>query len=150
MIDQHAMRYARAAIMRERFEACETERLHDAHHVLCHHAFAVRRMVHTGVGGGFVAIAITTQIHRDQGEMLGEHWRDTMPNQVRLRMTVQQQERRLAALIRDTSVERDAVGGNAMEGGVCEHAWKCSERTTDFVACCSLTAFGRQRLPGNG
>ena len=122
MVDQHAMRHPRTAVVRQHAEAREAERLHQLHHVLRHLPFAVRRVVHAGIGRRLVAVAVAAQVGRDQREMPAERWPHLAPDQVRLRVTVQQQQRWFAAIISDTGIECDAVGGNAMEGSVRDHA----------------------------
>ena len=50
-----------------------------------------------GIGGNPGRIAIATQIHQDHGEHLGQFVSHCVPHGMRLRMSVQQQQRRTAS-----------------------------------------------------
>ena len=115
------MRDPRATVVCQHFEAPETERMHQLHHVLRHFALAVRRVIHAGVGRRLIAVTIAAQISRDDTEMLTQHRLDLVPDHVRLRVAVQQQQRRLAAVVAHASVDSDAVGVDALEGEVFKH-----------------------------
>ena len=93
-------------------------------------------MIHAGIRGWFVAVAVAAQISRHDAEMLAQFGLDLMPDQVRLRVAMQQQERRLAAVIADAGVDGDAVGVDAVEGVIGKHEPKCTDhKAMNAVAC---------------
>ena len=93
-------------------------------------------MIHAGIRGGFVAVAIAAQIGCDDAEMLAQLGLNLVPDQVRLRVAMQQQERRLAAVIADACVDGDAVGVDAVEGVIGEHGPKCTDHRAMNAAAC--------------
>ena len=89
------MRDAPAAIVAREPEAREAERAHHLHHVGRHRALRVAGVAASLVG--LRRIAIAAQVGAHDGERLRERGRDPMPHRVRLRIAVQQQQRRTAA-----------------------------------------------------
>ena len=86
------MRDASAAIVADELESREAERLHHLDLVLRRLALRVRDVALTAVG--LRRIAIAAQIAADDGVPFHEPWCNSMPHRVRLRITVQEEERR--------------------------------------------------------
>ena len=78
--------------MADDHEAFESQRLHQCHLIRSHDAF---RIIGRAVGGGwFVAISVAAKIRGDDRERLCELLGDLVPDDVRLWMTVEQQQAR--------------------------------------------------------
>ena len=91
MIERHAMRNPAAAVMADDRESAEAEFFHDLDLILRHRALRI-----TGVivaVGRLAAIAVPTQISRDNSEFLRQSRRDQPPFKVRLRPALQEQHR---------------------------------------------------------
>ena len=97
MIEAHAVRHARAAVVAGHHEGLEAELLHHLDLVLRHGA---ERIVLVLVAAGRLReVAIAAQIGRDHGELLREPRRELVPGQMRERIAVQQQQRRPLAAV---------------------------------------------------
>ena len=97
MIEREPVRDASAAVVADDGEALVAERAHQRDHVGRHRALAVLRVIELGrrrrrrLG----RVAIAAQVGNDEREVGGERARDAVPHRVRLRVAVQQQQRRL-------------------------------------------------------
>ena len=91
MIGRQTMRHACAAVVRQHLEALEAVMPHRGQRVERHFPLAVVAM--RVVGGWAARIAVAAQVHQHDREMRGQRGRHAMPDEVRLRMTMQQQER---------------------------------------------------------
>jgi hypothetical protein len=89
MIEAHAVKHARAAIVAGRVETLKAERLHHLHLILRHRPERIAAVV--GAARRLLGIAITTQIGGDDGEVLRQTRRDLVPGHVRERVAVHQQ-----------------------------------------------------------
>jgi hypothetical protein len=87
MVQQHAVGDATAAIVTGNHELLEAQRLHHLDLIVGGGALAVNVMFL--VARRFGAIAVTTQIGHDAGEMLGQTRRDLVPHHVGFRVTMQ-------------------------------------------------------------
>ena len=93
MIERQAVRDAPAAIVAAHEESASMpEAAHQLDHVARHRALAVRRVIGRGRRLGRVAVA--AQIGHDERIACRQARRDPVPDRVRLRETVQQQQRR--------------------------------------------------------
>src|SRR5438094_9688679 len=95
MVPRQPVSHAPAAIVSGEREAGITERLHDFYLVLRHRPFGivnVRRAAFRLAG-----IPIATKIGTNNGKALRQARSDLAPHRVRLRIAVQEQERRTAA-----------------------------------------------------
>ncbi len=92
MIECHAIGDAAAAIVPGDAEARKSEPLHHDDHVLRHGPLRIGRVI--GRGRRAAALSIAAQIGAHDGELARQQRRDVAPHQVRLRKTVQQQQRR--------------------------------------------------------
>ena len=112
MIERQPVTNPSAAIVARQAETGEAERIHNFSHGRRHGALCIGRVI--GVGVRYRGPAVAGQVGDHQREMLCEHRRHAMPHHVRLRMAVQQQERRSAAsgagkdLPADVSIQREA------------------------------------------
>jgi hypothetical protein len=88
MIQRQPVRHACAAIVRQDIVALISQRAHQRHGVLRHRALAVRGVI--GGGRRLAAIAVAAQIHRHASEAPRERRPDAVPDDVALRMAVQQ------------------------------------------------------------
>ena len=126
MIERHPVSDARAAIVRAHEEFIEAEMAHDRDLIGRHRALGIRQM--RGVAGRFAGRAVTAQIGRDNGEVRGELRGATLPDQMRLRMTVQKQQRRPCSSLHSENVDiahGDAKGREILEGhGVSLVIWE--------------------------
>src|SRR5579871_3537851 len=95
MVERHAMSDASAAIMTDHRELFEAEMLHHFDLILGHGALRVAGVILTI--RRLAAIAIAAQIRGDHREVFRERGRDLMPDHVRLRIAVQQQQSGSAA-----------------------------------------------------
>src|SRR5579875_3070802 len=95
MVERHAMSDARTAIMAHDEKFVIAELSHHVDHVLGHRAFRVGAVVIFAEGLG--AIAIATQVGRDDGKFLCEARCDSVPHQVCFGIAMQQQKRRAIA-----------------------------------------------------
>jgi hypothetical protein len=95
VLDAHAPRHASAAIVADDGEALVPEGTHDFDLIERHRPLGIVGVVLAV--WRFTAVAVATQISHDDGEALRECWRDLVPLDVRLRIAVDQQERRSTA-----------------------------------------------------
>src|SRR3546814_7337111 len=87
MVERHAMRDARAAIMRDNVEPVEPERGHCRDLIGRHRALRIIRV--RRIARQFFAVAITAQVGRDDGKAIRKRGHHLVPGQMRLRMTVE-------------------------------------------------------------
>ena len=118
MIEAQPVRDARAAVVAGEPEAREAQRAHQLDLVRRHRALRVVDVA--GAAVGLRRIAVAAQVAADDGEALGEARRDPVPHRVRLRIAVQQQERRAAAA--DDAVDLRAGGRDLAASGIPETA----------------------------
>ena len=95
MIDGKPMRDAAAAVVPREPEAREPEVTHHLDHVQRHRALRVGGMAR--VGRGLRRVAVAAQVRADNGELARQRGGDPVPHRVRLRIAVEQQQRRPAA-----------------------------------------------------
>lgn len=95
MVEGHAVPNASAAIVSDDRELVESEVPHHFHLILRGGAFGMAGMIFAV--RRFAAVAIAAKIGGDHRELLGQPRRDLVPLDVRLRKTVEQQNRRTAA-----------------------------------------------------
>jgi len=91
MVEREAVGDAAAAIMAGEAELRVAERSHQLDHALRHRALVVGRVVFVRFWRGGCAIA--WQVGHHQCEVIRELWRHAMPEDMRLRIAVQQQQR---------------------------------------------------------
>ena len=91
MIEGQATGDTTATIVAGDRKARKPELLHDRHHVLCHRALRIWRMV--GGRGGTSALSVAAKIGTDNREVASEQRRNTAPHQMCLRKAVQQEDR---------------------------------------------------------
>src|SRR6266536_3382631 len=117
MVKRHTIGNMTATIMPSDGEARKSEPLHHDHHVLRHGPLRIWRMVRSG--GWAAAAAIAAKIGADDGKFAGKQWRDFAPHEVRLRETVQQENRRPgpARAYEDCGVARLDLGGREIIHG---------------------------------
>src|SRR5262245_51409710 len=120
MVERHAERRARAAVVAGDKELLETELAHHVHLVLRHAAERVIGVVRLAARLG--AVAVAPQVRGDDGEAAGEARRDALPGEVGERIAVQEQERRPFAAaaphdrnlgVRSLEAERREIGHGA-------------------------------------
>ena len=92
--------------------------MHDLDLIARHFAFAVIGMI--GQARRLCTETVTTQIGDDDGESFREFRCHAMPDQMRLRIAVQQQQRWATAA--DQGVDFNAIGVNAFLGEGAIHA----------------------------
>src|SRR5579863_5135195 len=92
MVERQAMRDAPAAIVSHHSELLISEAGHQFHLVQSHGAFGIFNVVIAA--GWFAAVPISTQIRGHDGIFFSEHRSDDAPFDMRLRIPVQQKERR--------------------------------------------------------
>ena len=83
---------ARAAIMRDDIEAVEAQHGHHRDLIGRHRALRIIRV--RGIARQFFAVAITAQVGRDDREAFRKLGHNLVPGQMRLRVAVEQQQRR--------------------------------------------------------
>jgi hypothetical protein len=98
MIEAHAVRHARAAVMPGDVKLVEAERRHHLDLVLRHRAERIARVIRHA--RRLLRVAIAAQVARHHRELLREARREFMPGQMRERVAVQQQQRRPLAAMR--------------------------------------------------
>src|SRR4029079_11443215 len=98
-IERKAVRAAGAAIVAAYGEALEAELPHQLDLVTRHRPLRVGLVIRRGLG--LRALAVAAQVRRDDGEALCQCRGDGMPHHVRLRMAVQEEERRSATSVAD-------------------------------------------------
>ena len=96
MIERHAVRDARAAVVAEHAEALEAEVPHDLDLIERHRAFRVQRCARR-LPCDLAAVAVAAQIRDDDGVVARELARDGGPRDAALRRAVQEQDGRPAA-----------------------------------------------------
>ena len=114
---QHALRVvlgqpvgdASAAVVAAQEEGVEPQVAHGVHQVLRLRPLGVVEVV--GAALGLAAVAVAAQVRRDYREVLRQPRRDLVPHGMRLRVTVQQQERRAAAALHQVD-DFATAGGN--------------------------------------
>ena len=120
MVERHAERRARAAVVAGDEELLETELAHYVYLVLRHAAERVIGVVRLAARLG--AVAVAPQVRGNHGETAREARRDALPGEVSERIAVQEQERRpFAAAAPDDrnlgvgslDVERGEIGHGA-------------------------------------
>src|SRR5688572_4875907 len=95
MIERHAMRDARAAIVTEHREALEAEMLHDLDLIERHRTLRIKIVL--AVALDLAAVAVAAKVSDDDGVIAREVARDRGPRHAALRRAVQQQDRWPAA-----------------------------------------------------
>src|SRR5512145_1998671 len=95
MIERHAVRDARAAVVAEHAEALEAEMPHDLDLIERHRALGVEVVL--AVAHDLAAVAVTAQIRRDDGVVARELACDRSPRDAALGRAVQEQHGRAAA-----------------------------------------------------
>ncbi|MCY1301606.1 hypothetical protein D9M70_512270 [compost metagenome] len=97
VVGAEPVRHARAAVVAAQRKAREAELRHQPELVLGHGALAVALM--PGIARRRRTAAVAAQVGGDHGEVVGQRWRHPVPDQVALRMAVQQQQRRAGAAL---------------------------------------------------
>jgi hypothetical protein len=95
VIERHAMRDARAAVVTEHREALEAEVPHDLDLIERHGALRVQIVL--PVAFDLAAVAVAAKVRDDDGVIACQVARDGGPRHAALRRPVQQQDRRTAA-----------------------------------------------------
>src|SRR5512145_357555 len=95
MIERHAVRDARAAIVAEHREALEAEMLHDLDLIEGHRALRIEVVL--AVALDLAAVAVAAQIRDDDGVIARKLARDRGPRDAALRRAVQEQHGRPTA-----------------------------------------------------
>jgi hypothetical protein len=90
MIEAHAVRHARPAVMPCHHERVEPERGHHLDIVLRHRAERIVGVIR--LARRLLGVAVTAQVGRHHGELLREARRELVPRQMRERVAVQQQQ----------------------------------------------------------
>ena len=97
MVERHPVRHASAAVVPADMPFGMTEGRHHLDLIVRHRPERISGVIRPPIG--LRAVAITAQIRRDHGELLGEARRDLVPHHVRQRVAVQQQQRRTGAAV---------------------------------------------------
>ena len=92
IVERHAVRHPRAAIVTAHVVFAESERRHDFGLVLSHRPERIAAVVRAAVR--LRAVAVAAQIGRHDGEILRQSRRDLVPHHVGERIAVQEQKRR--------------------------------------------------------
>ena len=118
MIEREPVCDSSAAVVSANEEPLMAEIAHEREHVERHRAFAVRRVIRRPIG--LVRVAVPAQIGQHERETLAQPFDDAVPDRVRLRKPMQQQEGGASSARRCvvTHVQRDAVGGAPLEAEV--------------------------------
>ena len=95
VVQRHAMHHAAAAVVADGRELVEPEVLHHFDLILGHGALGVAGMVLAA--GRLAAVAVAPEVRRHHGIVLGQLRSHERPGDVRLRIAVQQQDRRTLA-----------------------------------------------------
>jgi len=130
LVERQAVRDARTAVVTDDGEALEAERAHDRDLVVRHRALRVRPVV--GRRGRLVARAIAAQVGHDHREVGGQGRSDLVPHDVRLRIAVQQQQRRPVA--RPAQVDARLAGVDVEGLEAVEHARASQKRVSTGAA----------------
>ncbi|VFT07198.1 Uncharacterised protein [Pseudomonas aeruginosa] len=113
MVQRQAIADPRAAIVADHREAFEAE--------LAHRFQLVAGQRGLGIVGALLVqrprFAVATQVGEDHAVVLGQARSDAMPGQVGLRIAMQQQQRRAAALHGDAEARGGGVQGQVVEAG---------------------------------
>ena len=104
VVQSHAVRHASAAIVTHDRELLKSQAGHHFHLVLRHGAFGIVQMVFAV--GRLAAVSVSAEIGRDDGKFFGQLRRNVAPFDVRLRIAVQQKQRRPAS--RSDKIDRGA------------------------------------------
>ena len=104
MIEGHAVRDASAAIVAHHRKFLKSQTGHHLDLVLGHGALGIVQVIFAV--GGFAAVSVTAEIGRHNGKFFGELRSDVAPFDVRLRIAVQEKQRRPAS--RGDKVDRGA------------------------------------------
>ena len=99
MIEREAIGNSTASIVPGDVESVEPEPLHHRDAIARHRAFGVRFVVVRS--RRLRALAVSTQIHCHHRELAREAPRDQVPHHMRLRMPVQEEERRATPAVPD-------------------------------------------------
>ena len=118
MVERHPMPDPAAAIVPGDVKPPKPQSFHHLHLILCHGALGVGEV--RRVGGGLAAVTVTAQVAGDDGETLRQPRRDPVPHDVRLRIAVQQQQRRPRAA--DHGVNGGRAGVDILAVEALEHA----------------------------
>jgi hypothetical protein len=126
MVERQPANYPRAAVVTDESEALEADRAHQLELVFRHGPFGVRLVAF--VGGWFGAVAVASEIGADDCELLGEPRRDSVPDRVRLRVPVQEEDGRaypaancVDRRVVDRQVERRESWEQSWRGGTQAH-----------------------------
>ena len=92
MVERHAVTHSYAAVMTDDVPRFNFEIIHECHHVLGHGAFTVNSMIARG-GGRLATIAVAAHIWCDDPIVIDQLRRYLVPEDVGLRIAMQQQER---------------------------------------------------------
>jgi hypothetical protein len=92
MIESHAIGATSAAVMPYYGKFLKAKMSHKSNLVQSHDAFRVWHVI--GRGGRFAALSIAAQVCSDDREIPGKRRRDMVPHDMRLGMSMQEQERR--------------------------------------------------------
>ncbi|EWS52517.1 hypothetical protein X551_04696 [Methylibium sp. T29] len=107
MVQRQPVCHAPAAVVAGHEEALVAQRAHHAHHVGRHRALAVVGVVVRA--GRLGRAAVAAQVGHHQPVAVGQPLRRAMPDRVRLRVAVQQQQRRPVGRAADAGEQRHAV-----------------------------------------
>ncbi len=127
MVERHAVGDAPAAVVPGDGEAVMAKLRHDTDEVGRHRPFRVGAVVR--IAAGLAEFAVAAQVGGDDGEAFGQRGSDLVPHDVRLRVAVDQQQRRAAAA--GPIGDLDAGRVEAMRGEIVEHRDLPSGRTSD-------------------
>ena len=152
MVERQSVGGARAAVVAGQEEAVMAERGHHLHLIASHGAERVVDVLRATVGRAD-AVAIAAEVGRDHVVSTGEGAGDLVPADVRLRVAVQQQERRPLAAMAEEDLravganppgfearEQAAVGRELVASAEVDAAWRRS------ASRASLSARGRQAV----
>src|SRR5262249_4626966 len=92
VVERHAVRDPAAAVVAAYEEFLVAERAHDLDLILRHRALGVAGVI--GLAVRLLAVAVAAEVGGDDAEALRELGRDLVPDDVGLRVAVQQQQRR--------------------------------------------------------
>ena len=115
MVEREPVRDAAAAVVADHREALVAERAHQRDQVGGHRPLAVLRVVERGrrCRRGLGRVAVAAQVGDDEAEVGRQRARDAPPHRVRLRIAVQQQQRRLGRIAAGASEQLDLADPDA-------------------------------------
>ena len=92
VIKREVVTHAPAAVVTSQRKSFVAKLFHKLHHRLHHRAFRVRRMI--GAGFWRITLPVAGKVGNDEPVLRRKRGRKAMPHHVRLRIAVQEQERR--------------------------------------------------------